>query len=105
MRGAVVAGVTDSNPATVGRRRAVDFRSDHRLLGGCIWAENDRSFHLAGIARLRTRRASIARRKTVAEVVASIEAVGPTLTSIGGAVIGLAVIALTFKWAKGMVLS
>lgn len=38
-------------------------------------------------------------------VVTSITAVGPTLTSIGTAVIGLAVIALTFKWAKGMVLS
>ena len=39
------------------------------------------------------------------EVITAIEAVGPTLTSIGAAVIGLAVIALTFKWAKGMVLS
>jgi hypothetical protein len=39
------------------------------------------------------------------EVVTAITAVGPTLESIGGAVIGLAVIALTFKWAKGMVLS
>lgn len=37
--------------------------------------------------------------------IAAIEAVGPTLEAIGGAVIGLAVIALTFKWAKGMVLS
>lgn len=41
----------------------------------------------------------------MADVVTAIEAVGPTLTSIGTAVIGLAVIALTFKWAKGMVLS
>lgn len=41
----------------------------------------------------------------MAEVITAIEAVGPTLTSIGSAVIGLAVIALTFKWAKGMVLS
>jgi hypothetical protein len=39
------------------------------------------------------------------EVIADIAAVGPTLEAIGGAVIGLAVIALTFKWAKGMVLS
>lgn len=41
----------------------------------------------------------------MADVVAAIEAVEPTLTSIGGAIIGLAVVALTFKWAKGMVLS
>lgn len=41
----------------------------------------------------------------MADVVAAIEAVAPTLEAIGGAVIGLAVIALTFKWAKGMVLS
>lgn len=37
--------------------------------------------------------------------VTAITAVGPDLTSIGTAIIGLAVIALTFKWAKGMVLS
>jgi hypothetical protein len=41
----------------------------------------------------------------MADVIASITAVGPTLEGIGGAVIGLAVIALTFKWAKAMVLS
>ena len=41
----------------------------------------------------------------MAAVVTAIDAVGPTLTAIGTAVIGLAVIALTFKWAKGMVLS
>lgn len=41
----------------------------------------------------------------MAEVITAIEGVGPTLTDIGTAVIGLAVIALTFKWAKGMVLS
>lgn len=39
------------------------------------------------------------------EVVTAIEAVEPTLQAIGGAVIGLAVVALTFKWAKAMVLS
>lgn len=39
------------------------------------------------------------------DVIADITAVGADLTSIGVAIIGLAVIALTFKWAKGMVLS
>lgn len=39
------------------------------------------------------------------EAIAAIEGVAPTLEAIGGAIIGLAVVALTFKWAKGMVLS
>lgn len=39
------------------------------------------------------------------EAIAAIDAVAPTLEAIGGAIIGLAVVALTFKWAKGMVLS
>lgn len=39
------------------------------------------------------------------EAIAAISAVEPTLEAIGAAIIGLAVVALTFKWAKGMVLS
>ena len=41
----------------------------------------------------------------MADAAAAISAVETTLTSIGGAIIGLAVVALGFKWAKGMVLS
>lgn len=38
-------------------------------------------------------------------IAAEIAAVETTLTAIGGAIVGLAVVAVGFKWAKGMVLS
>lgn len=41
----------------------------------------------------------------VTSIVGAINSVAPDLEAIGAAVIGLAVIALTVKWVKGMVLS
>lgn len=38
-------------------------------------------------------------------IVTAITAVGPDLEAIGAALLGLAVIAMTVKWIKGLVLS
>ena len=41
----------------------------------------------------------------VTAITTAITAVGPDLETIGGALVGLAVIAMTIKWVKGLVLS
>jgi len=38
-------------------------------------------------------------------IATSISAVGPDLGTIGAAIVGLAVVAMTVKWVKGLVLS